>query len=98
MFAVLCIFSGPQVIENSRQYLLLRTDILQKTVIGFLWLIFEMPANTLIHSGYSRSYFDLFLIYTVTHDAPKYSKCIPPTFINIKTVVIVQKVDLLQKH
>ena len=28
------IFSLPQVIENSRQYLLLRTDILQKTVVG----------------------------------------------------------------
>ena len=28
------IFSRPQVMENSRQYLLLRTDILQKTVVG----------------------------------------------------------------
>ena len=28
------IFSRIQVIENSRQYLLLRTDILQKTVVG----------------------------------------------------------------
>ena len=28
------IFSRPQVIEYSRQYLLLRTDILQKTVVG----------------------------------------------------------------
>ena len=28
------IFSRPHVIENSRQYLLLRTDILQKTVVG----------------------------------------------------------------
>ena len=28
------IFSLPQAIENSRQFLLLRTDILQKTVIG----------------------------------------------------------------
>ena len=27
-------FSGPQVIENSRQYLLVRTDILQKRVVG----------------------------------------------------------------
>ena len=29
------IFSRPQVIENSRQYLLLRTDILQKTIVGY---------------------------------------------------------------
>ena len=28
------VFSLPQVIENFRQYLLLRTDILQKTVVG----------------------------------------------------------------
>ena len=28
------IFSYPQAKENSRQYLLLRTDILQKTVVG----------------------------------------------------------------
>ena len=29
------IFSRPQVIENFRQYMLLRTDILQKTTVGF---------------------------------------------------------------
>ena len=28
------IFSHPQILENSRQYLLPRTDILQKTVVG----------------------------------------------------------------
>ena len=28
------IFSRPQVIENSGQYLLFQTDILQKTVVG----------------------------------------------------------------
>ena len=28
------IFSGPEVIDNSRQYLHLPTDILQKTVVG----------------------------------------------------------------
>ena len=31
------IFSLPQAIENSRQFLLLRTDILQKTVLGCPW-------------------------------------------------------------
>ena len=31
------IFSRPQVIENSRQYLLLRTASLQKTVVGCPW-------------------------------------------------------------
>ena len=36
------IFSRPQVIENSRQYLLLPTDILQKTVVGCPWS-FELP-------------------------------------------------------
>ena len=29
------IFSRPQVIEKFRQYMLLPTDILQKTVVGF---------------------------------------------------------------
>ena len=29
------ICSRPQIIENSRQYLLLRTDILQKTVVRY---------------------------------------------------------------
>ena len=33
------IFSRPQVIENSRQYLLLRTDSLQKTVFVCPWFI-----------------------------------------------------------
>ena len=31
------ILSLPQGIENSRQFLLLRTDILQKTVVGCPW-------------------------------------------------------------
>ena len=31
------IFSRPPVIENSRQYFVLRTDILQKTVVGCPW-------------------------------------------------------------
>ena len=31
------IFSLPQAIENSREYLLLRTDIIQKTVVGCPW-------------------------------------------------------------
>ena len=30
-------FSCPQVKQNSRQYLLLREDILQKTVVGYPW-------------------------------------------------------------
>ena len=33
------IFSRPQVIENSRQYLLLRTSSLQKTVVGCLGMV-----------------------------------------------------------
>ena len=51
------IFSRPQVIENSRQYLLLRTDILQKTILGYpvSWkviLTFESVTieNELFHS------------------------------------------------
>ena len=32
------IFSRSQVIQNSRQYLLLRTDILQKTLVGSPWI------------------------------------------------------------
>ena len=42
------IFSRPQVIENSRQYLLLQTDILQKTVVGYPCLIF--PKRAWLHS------------------------------------------------
>ena len=33
------IFSRPQAIENSRQYLLLWTDILKKTIIGCPWVV-----------------------------------------------------------
>ena len=35
---LLLIFSRPQAKENSRQYLLLRTDILQARVVGWPWL------------------------------------------------------------
>ena len=38
------IFSRPQVIQNSRQYLVLRTDILPKTVVG-------APVKTIEHYG-----------------------------------------------
>ena len=31
------IFNLPQAIENVRQFVLLRTDILQKTVAGYPW-------------------------------------------------------------
>ena len=33
------ILSRPHVIENSRQYLLLRTDILQRPVVGCPWIV-----------------------------------------------------------
>ena len=46
------------------------------------------------HPPDSRSYLKLFLIYAVACDACK----IIQTFTNIKTVVIVQKIDLIQKY
>ena len=36
------VLSRPQVIENSRQSLLLRTDILRKTVVGCSWKLVVM--------------------------------------------------------
>ena len=53
----------------------------------------NIPFFKLIHSGYSRSYFNLFLSYDVACDARKIQ-----TFTYIKTVVIVQKIDLIQKY
>ena len=38
--------SLPQVIENFKQYLLLRTDILEKTVVGCPWHHFQKRMNT----------------------------------------------------
>ena len=46
------ICSRPQAIENSRQCLLLRTDILQKTVVGYLWKHtknFQQPSKYLLN-------------------------------------------------
>ena len=43
-------FSPPQIIENSRQYLRLRTDILQKTVIGWLCMVLEEEIMHLTHA------------------------------------------------
>ena len=47
----------------------------------------------MIHGSYSRSYFNLFILHTVARDAHKY-KPSP----NVKTVLIVQKIDLIQKY
>ena len=50
------LFSRPQITENSRQYLLLRTDILQKTIVGYPCVVeiltFESVTieNELFHS------------------------------------------------
>ena len=38
-------FSLPPAIENSRQFLLLRTDILQKTVVGYPCYYFSIFAQ-----------------------------------------------------
>lgn len=60
MVIYLEIFSHPQVqvVENSRRYVLLRTDILQKTVIGFPCTVIgdsreiepkELPRFSILH-------------------------------------------------
>ena len=41
-FNILRLWNSPQVIESSRQYLLLRTNILQKTVVGCPWSLFRV--------------------------------------------------------
>ena len=47
------IFSRPQVIENCRQYLLLRTDVLQKTVVGCPWHFKDGSFKNEYHSLYA---------------------------------------------
>ena len=46
------IFSRPQVIENSKQYLLLRTDILQETVLGYVMRVLLRFKRTFLESYY----------------------------------------------
>ena len=46
------IFSRPQVIENSRQYLLLRTDILQETVVGYVMRVLLRFKRKFLESYY----------------------------------------------
>ena len=46
------IFSRPQVIENSKQYLLLRTDILQETVLGYVMRVLLRFKWTFLESYY----------------------------------------------
>ena len=58
---------------------------------------FERLAKTfqflkMIHSGYSRSYFNLFLIYTVVYDASKYN------LHTYKNSCDSSKKDLIQKY
>ena len=49
---------------------------------------------SVFESSYSRSYFNLFLIYAVTFDARKYR----PSQIYNGSKLIVQKIDLIQKY
>ena len=46
------IFSRPQVIENSKQYLLLRTDILQETVLGYVMRVLLRFKRRFLESYY----------------------------------------------
>ena len=48
-------FSRPQVIENSRQYLFLRTDILQKTVAEFFIGLFFFPLAGLFAAAHDMN-------------------------------------------
>ena len=48
-FGHIAVFSRPQVIENSRQYLLLRTDTLQRTVVGYPCLCGEKTVYIKTH-------------------------------------------------
>ena len=51
------IFSLPQAIENSRQFVLLRTDILQKTVVGCPCRFLRVKMIDSYRSSFSRSSF-----------------------------------------
>ena len=70
------IFSRPQAIENSRQYLLLRTDILQKTVVGCPCLqsrSFNFKQNHFKNSeGFFRNDGYFHLINSFIHNWKKY--------------------------
>ena len=48
-------FGRPQIIENSRQYLFLRTDILQKTVAGFFIGLFFFPLTGLFAAAHDMN-------------------------------------------
>ena len=49
------ILSRPQVIGNSKQYLLLRTDILRKAVIGCPWKVFDIaPQKDSVQQNYKN--------------------------------------------
>ena len=53
------IFSRPQVIENSRQNFLLRTDISQKTVAGCPCLLIKPPHQLSLNRSDSVRNFDI---------------------------------------
>ena len=58
---------SPQVIQNSRQYLLLRTDVVQKTVVGCpLWLSIVQSLKN-ISTVYPFHYFLYYFIFFYKH-------------------------------
>ena len=56
---------SPQVIQNSRQYLLLRTDVVQKTVVGCPWWLAIVESLKNIWTVYPFHYF-LYFFFTNT--------------------------------
>ena len=67
------IFSRRQVIENSRQYLVLRTDILQKTVVGCPW--FGLWIRHWLIEIYNRTSIKINILYKANKNEIFYYIC-----------------------
>ena len=83
----LVIFSCPRVMENSRQYLVLRTDILRKTVVGCRDNISVIFADTAFKLKKLARFFQSFIIRpflsSIATDDKKQVQCLNITGLKV---------------
>ena len=94
-FVVFSILLRTRMVPSEVSFIIILFSVIYASLLFAVHFVvtFEKQANiSVVESGYSRSYFNLFLIHAVTCDARKY------TNIKNSAKLTVQTIDLLLKY
>jgi len=98
-FVVFSILLRTRMVPSEVSFIIISFSVIYASLLFAVHFVvtFEKQANiSVFESGYSRSYFNLFLIHAVTYNTQK-SKTNLHKYVN-SAKLIVQKIDLIQKY